>query len=331
MKRTISLIVLFLLLCVSIGTFLWDSHIQNSDQELYDLLVKVLQNGGGFGVASNDPDTDYKHLGHGDRILPEYINSIDNLGVRNLVITQNEMIWFANLKNLEFLMFVECEFNEDVFAPLENSMIRELYVKQSVMPGISGRSISKLKKLETLGLTQSDFPDEFYKNCGALNINTLGIYEVSVRAKNLKDMLPLPNLSMLLLYDTDIEDDITGFLNELPNLKTICIYNASKLRCEFIRDMTNSDNIEKIEIGNTDIDDEILFAITHFKNLKSLIISGNKITEDSIPVMETFAKEERYIVLRDGDGEILYCSDPVYPIFIPSPENSSTDDQIDEK
>jgi predicted DNA binding protein len=113
---------------------------------------------------------------------------------------------------------------------------------------------------------------------------------------------------MLLLYDTDIGDGITDFLDELPALATLSISFSlpNKMRCEFIRDMKNTNNIEKIDIDNADIDDEILSEITRFKNLKSLSIRSSKITKDSIPVMESFANEERHIYLYNDDGCLFH-------------------------
>jgi len=336
MNKKIFLALLFLFIGIGTGCFFRGEHAPQPDQELYDLLDKILQNGGGFNVLPNDQDSDYKSVDPGDKILPEDIENIYNLGIRNLVITQDEMTLLAKMKRLEYIRFVECEFSGDVFAPMENSMIRELYVAYSTMAGISGRSISKLKNLDTLGLTQSDIPDEFYKNCKSLNIKYLGIVEVSTRTENLKDMLPLPNLSMLLLCETDIDDGITGFLDELPNLNSLTIWGANKLQCEFIRDMKNTDNIERIEIGAPDINDEILSAVTRFENLKYLTISGDKITKDSIPVMESLANGDRYIILYNGD-EPFYFS-PVYDMAVPEPNPieseypiKSNDDQIDEE
>jgi hypothetical protein len=316
MKKNIFLVTV-LFACMGIGFCMWfffrgmhleeSIHVQESDQSLYDLLVKVLQNGGAFYVASNDKDYDIKLVGPGDAIQKEDIENIDNLGIRKLILTQKEMALLANIKNLEYLMLVECEFTDDVFAPLENSMIRELYIKCPIeIPGISGRSIQKMKNLWNLSFTHGNFPDDFFKNCRSLNIGDLGIFEVSIRTENLKDMLPLPNLSGVMLFDTNVEDDITGFLDELPTLKTLIITfsEPNKMRCEFIRDMKNADSIEEISIGYTDIDDEILSAITRFKNLKKVEIYGKNLTKGSIPVMESFANGKRRIYIRNDD-EIL--------------------------
>ena len=281
-------------------------------------------------MASTDQNIDSQHVTPGDTIRPEDIENIDNLGIRKFVVSQDEMALLANIKNLKYLMFVDCEFIGDAFAPLENNVIRDLYVQYSVVPGILGRSIQKLKNLETLGLTQLDFPDDFFKHCGALNINSLAIVEVSVRTENLKDMLPLPNLSMLMLYDTDVGDDITDFLDELPALKTLSIAFSvpNKMRSKFLRDMKNTDTLEEITIENSDIDDEILSEITRFKNLTSVIIYGRKITKDSIPTMELFANGERYIVLRNDNG-ILCRLERDYSAIIPGTENGGTEATVE--
>jgi len=55
MKKRISFVIVFLFLCVGMGFFFRDEqHALKTDQELHDLLEKIVQNGGGIGVASND-------------------------------------------------------------------------------------------------------------------------------------------------------------------------------------------------------------------------------------------------------------------------------------
>ena len=278
-----------------------------SDQELNNLLVEILQYGGGFNVVLTGHDSSYKTVVFDDTILPEDIENIYNLGVRNLSVTQYEMALLTKLKKLAYIRFVASKFYGDVFAPLKNSMICELYIAYSEVEGISGRSVPKLKNLEVLGLTHSVIPDEFYKECNSLNINDLGISEIPVRVENLKNMLPLPNLLSLMLLDTRVGDDITDFLDELPYLETLIISFSlpNEMRCEFIRNMKNTDNIEIMEIRNTNVDDDILSAITRFKNLTSLTIRNSKITKDSIPMLKAFADGKRSIRIKNDDGVIF--------------------------
>ena len=216
-------------------------------------------------------------------------------------------IHFGTLTNLESFYIPSGDLSDSLAEEIGKNLKRvsELHLRNMMLTPGTWRGLGKLSNVSELLLAYCSIPDESFEDGTEISPTTLSIGAVPISETGLKKLIKPDNLENIFLAQTSISDDIASFFDECPKLDYINI-EAANIQCLFVTQMRNTDSLRYLSLYDTNIDDDILAGVSRFPNLKSLSINGSKVSEASIPLLETLSKRLDKIVLLQSGKYLFY-------------------------
>lgn len=257
----------------------------------------------------------------------------------------------TNNQRLKSLTLSHCRFNKDLLAKLPSSVeylnlsasslvasdydalarntgVKILILRFNAVTGNDLRTLSTMKDLESLDLTNTHIDSEALRTLSsykklkyltladndsiddkAMRILTsmpqlawLDISHTKVTAKGIEALSGMPNLNKLNAKALMLEDKHMNALKNFKHLRTIRL-NENLITSEALRIMPAFETMRELDLTDNKLDDDVVPFILRFKNLASLHVSRTLITRNGFLKLAKLPNLKEMHAKRNGLNE----------------------------
>lgn len=143
-------------------------------------------------------------------------------------------------------------------------------------------TISKLARLRTLDLSQTNISDEQLGQLGRLeNLRSLKLFDTSITDLGLASLRMKVQLESLSLGRTKISSAGLRICKTLPNLRVLDLY-GTKISSESLKHLLGLRKLQSLKLGDSQIDDSAVIHLLQLKSLRGLTLDRTRVSPQGI-------------------------------------------------